>query len=541
MNPKIITFLLGMSMFFTGAAGLVNEYVLSAVSTYILGNSIEQFSITIALMLGFMGLGGWVQKFVNDDNLVEKFLILEVILAILGGFSPLAIYSGFAFFETHFALIQYFFIISIGFLIGFEIPFIVRINEKFSQSLKENLSLVMGADYLGSLVGAFVWIYFLLPFLPLTKISFLISGVNLIVALITFTYIKKDYIKSISTATFVGGLLIFGYIASASITNVLENKLYQDPVVSSQKTKYQQIVITKNKSLNEYRLYINGNVQFSSLDERIYHEELVHPIMSLKEGPKDVLILGGGDGIAIREVKKHTDVKSITLIDLDPGMIQLAKTNPILKKINENSFKNVNIIDPNTFVSSGGIKDVYVSGKEAGFVNVINIDADKLLHQLKDKLWDVIIIDFPDPSSIELAKLYSKEFYMKLKRVLRPGGMFVIQSTSPYHAKESFLCIGRTIEAAGFNVIPYHDNVPSFGDWGWYIAWDKEDPSHNDIYTKINELDEFKVDTTYLTPNVFRSALVFGKNSLKSDLIAVNTLMYPKLLDIYTTNSWLVY
>lgn len=545
MNPKIISILLGLSMFFTGAAGLVNEYVLSTVSTYILGNSIEQFSITIALMLGFMGVGGWLQKFVSDKNLIEKFIGLEILLAILGGFAPLAIYFGFAYMEDHFALIQYFFIISIGLMIGFEIPFIIRINSQYSETLKSNLSLIMGADYVGSLAGAFIWVYVFLPHFPLTQISFIISGFNLFVAMVTYMYLKQKIFIPFLMSIVVGSSLIVGFVSSEKITDSLEQKLYQDPIIYAATTKYQHIVLTENKNLNEYRLYINGNVQFSSLDEKIYHEQLVQPIMKLVEGPKDVLILGGGDGLAVREVQKHKDVKSITLVDLDPGMLKAIQSSKVLTELNNNSFKGVNIINPNEYISSGGKKDLQIktegNKKEfSGSVDLVNIDADKLLHKLEGRSWNVIIVDFPDPDSIELAKLYSKEFYMKLKRVLKPGGMIVVQSTSPYHAKESYLCIGRTIEAAGFNAIPYHDNVPSFGDWGWYLMFDKR-IEKKEVLNKIEGINEFNVPTDYLTPDGFKKALIFGKKGLDSDLKDINTLMYPKLLDLYANNSWLVY
>lgn len=545
MNPKIISILLGLSMFFTGAAGLVNEYVLSTVSTYILGNSIEQFSITIALMLGFMGVGGWLQKFVSDKNLIEKFIGLEILLAILGGFAPLAIYFGFAYMEDHFALIQYFFIISIGLMIGFEIPFIIRINSQYSETLKSNLSLIMGADYVGSLAGAFIWVYVFLPHFPLTQISFIISGFNLFVAMVTYMYLKQKIFIPFLMSIVVGSSLIIGFVSSEKITDSLEQKLYQDPIIYAATTKYQHIVLTENKNLNEYRLYINGNVQFSSLDEKIYHEQLVQPIMKLVEGPKDVLILGGGDGLAVREVQKHKDVKSITLVDLDPGMLKAIQSSKVLTELNNNSFKGVNIINPNEYIYSGGKKDLQIktegNKKEfSGSVDLVNIDADKLLHKLEGRSWNVIIVDFPDPDSIELAKLYSKEFYMKLKRVLKPGGMIVVQSTSPYHAKESYLCIGRTIEAAGFNAIPYHDNVPSFGDWGWYLMFDKR-IEKKEVLNKIEGINEFNVPTDYLTPDGFKKALIFGKKGLDSDLKDINTLMYPKLLDLYANNSWLVY
>jgi len=538
MKNKTLLFF-GLSMFFTGAAGLVNEYVLSTVSTYILGNSIEQFSITIALMLGFMGLGGFVQKFITDKNLISKFLILEFSLAIFGGFAPLAMYGAFAYMEDHFVLIQYFFIGIIGFLVGFEIPFIIRINEKHSKSLKTNLSIVMSADYIGSLVGAFVWVYLLLPYIPLTKISFIISGINLLVAIITVLYLEKS-LKTVISSLIMVSILILGYVYSDKCSVAFEQKLYEDKVVVSETTKYQHLVITENKKLNEYRLYINGNTQFSSLDEGIYHDNIVHPIMSLNPTAKNILVIGGGDGMVVRELKKYKGI-NISLIDLDHDMIELAKNNKILKKLNKGSFNNVEFIKP-SFVTEGDKKDIFIKKEYVSTVSVINIDADKMLFSLikKHKKWDIIIIDLPDPSTVELTKLYSKEFYIKVRKLLSKGGMFIVQSTSPYHAKEAFLCIGRTIEAAKLNTLPFHDNVPSFGDWGWWIAWNPSDYSKEEIFSKIDNL-KFRVNTDYLTENKFRANLIFGKKWLKSKYKDINTLMFPKLLNIYTNDAWLNY
>ncbi|MCP4969109.1 MAG: polyamine aminopropyltransferase [Arcobacter sp.] len=551
-NPQVATILLGLSMFFTGAAGLVSEYVLSTVSTYILGSSIEQFSITIAVMMGMMGLGGWVQKFISDNNLIEKFITIEILLTILGSFAPITIYAAFGYVENNFIFIYYFFVMFIGFLIGFEIPFIIRINEMYAKELKTNLSVVMAADYIGSFIGAIVWVYFLLPNFPLTKISFIITGFNFIIAFITFLYFRKhNLIKSKILIpfiiTFVFVLIIFGFKNVTNWEVSLEQKLYDDPVIISKTTKYQHLTITQNKSLNEFRLYINGNVQFSSLDENRYHEQLVHPIMSISKKHSNVLVLGGGDGLAIRELKKYKDIKSITLVDLDPGMVEFAKTNPILSKLNNNSFKDsrINIFD-NKAITSDNVKSIYsnVSNNQKkefiAQVDVINIDADLFLHKFRDKFYDIVIIDFPDPNSIELVKLYSKEFYMKLKRVLKDDAMVVIQATSPYHAKEAFLCIGRTLKAAGLKSIPFHDNIPSFGDWGWYLAWNSN-MTKNEIFSKINNLESFKVETSYITPDVFRRALIFGKGELITNNKDINTLMNPKLLEIYTKNSWLSY
>ena len=551
-NPVIATSLLGLSMFFTGASGLVNEYILSTVSTYILGSSIEQFSITIAVMLGMMGVGGWCQKFVSDTNLIQKFIIIEILLSIIGSYSPIAIYASFAYLENNFLLTYYFFVIGIGFLIGFEIPFIIRINQLYSKELKTNLSVVMAADYIGSFIGALIWIYVLLPNFALTQISFLITGANFLIAFCTFLYFvrfgfihRKVSFFIVLTLTFI--VLIYGYLNVKKWEVSLEQNLYEDPVQVSKTTKYQHLTITHNKTIDEYRLYINGNIQFSSLDENRYHEQLVHPVMSLSPSHSNILVLGGGDGMVVRELKKYKDINSITLVDLDPGMVQFATNNPILSSINQNAFKDARVKVINSrALSSVEVRDIYAAGdkknteKWVAQVDVINIDADLFLHKLKQKVFDVVIIDFPDPSSIELAKLYSKQFFMKLKRVLNPNAMIVIQATSPYHAKEAYLSIGRTMQAASFNTLPFHDNVPSFGDWGWYLAWDSKTPKTN-ILKKINQLKVFEIETSYLTPDVFRKALIFGKNELKTSNTSINTLMNPTLFHIYTKNSWLDY
>jgi spermidine synthase len=550
-NPKIATFMLGLSMFFTGASGLINEYVLSTVSTYILGSSIEQFSITIALMMLMMGIGGFVQKFFSDNNLIEKFIFIEILLAIIGSFSSILIYVAFSFVENHFLLIYYFFVVFIGFLIGFEIPFIIRINQLFAKELKSNLSVIIASDYIGSFIGALIWIYILLPNFILTQISFIVTSLNFIIAFLTFLYfikfgfIKRVYIFFIFIIfTFI--LLLYGFLNVHKWQVSLEQYLYDDKVIVSKTTKYQHLTITHNKALDEYRLYINGNIQFSSLDEARYHESLVHPIIKLVKNHSNILILGGGDGLVLKQLQQYKNIKSITLVDLDDQIVEFAKNNSILTKLNNNAFNNSKIhILNNKSISSDDIKSIYKKSSKnqndfIAVVDVINIDAYKFLHKIKSHFYDVIIMDFPDPSSIELNKLYSKEFFSKLKRVLNKNGMLVLQATSSYHSKEAYLCIGRTLKSVLFKTIPFHENIPSFGDWGFYLAWDFN-MSEDDMRKKIHNLDFFDINTTYLTTDIFKRSLIFGKDELKSDKSSINTLMRPELFYLYKDNSWLNY
>jgi spermidine synthase len=493
-------------MFFTGASGLVGEYILSTVATYILGNSIEQFSITIALMLGMMGVGGWVQKFISSHLLLEKLILIEVLLALLIGFAPIVIYGAFGYLGDHFNLILYFFILSIGFLIGFEIPLIIRLNESFSTTLKENLSTVISADYFGSLVGAMLWVYFLLPNFAITQSSFLISALNFSIAMMMALYFGlfkqlKHPILSAILLLLTVAMLIVGYTNESKWNLSLEQKLYDDKIVLSQSTRYQHLVMTHNKNMDEYRFYINGNVQFSSLDEKRYHEFLVHPVVRMNPEIRKVLILGGGDGLALRELNRYPDLEKVVLVDLDPEMVKIASQNTHLKALNKNAFENAKVhIGKSPVVFSGEVQ------KENTKLEVFHIDADRFLDELYFEKFDIVIIDFPDPNSIELTKLYSKEFYLKLKRLLKPSGSAVIQATSPYHAKEAFLCIRRTLESAGFNTVPYHYNIPSFGDWGWILFSQKPNLDY-----LLNVNNNFGVETEFLTPALFKASLQFGK------------------------------
>ena len=560
-KPRFATLLLALSMFMTGACGLISEYVLSTVSTYILGNSIEQFSVIIALMMLMMGLAAYAQRYISDENLVEKFILIECFIALIGGFAPIAIYAAFGFMENHFALVQYFFVCSMGALVGMEIPLVLRINEKYSKTLGINMASIYSPDYIGSFVGAIVWVFFLIKTFPLTEISFLVAGINFVIAFITFAYfMKHGLVKAKFVSLIIIGLtavgLFYGYMHNRVWDKNLEQRLYEDKIVFSETTKYQRLVMTYRKDINEYRFYINGHLQFSSVDEAIYHEQLIHPVMSMIPDHKRVLILGGGDGMALREVLKYKDVESVTLVDLDPAMVNFCSTNPILKKLNKNSFADsrVRVLKSNAITSGGLTRPVYQeTGKmktnkgkykeikekpetqNVARVDVYNVDADKFIGEISEK-WNVVIVDFPDPNAIELVKLYSKEFFLKLNRVLAENGMVSIQSTSPYHAKEAYLCIKRTIEAAGFNTIPYHDNVPSFGDWGWLLASKKQLASSN-LEKRISNL-EIEVETNYLTAEVFQRARIFGKNWLTSKYSDVNTLMYPILLQRYTKESW---
>ena len=551
---RLLPVLLSFCMFSTGASGLVNEYVLATMTTYILGNSIEQFSIVIAAMMLMMGVSGLVQQRLTDSNLIGKFMGIEVTMAVVGSIAPLAIYAAFGYFTDHFHFVHYAFVLSVGFLIGFEIPIVMRIIEQQNIGLKTNLALVYGLDYIGAFVGAIIWVKVLLVNFPLAQISFIVAGTNFCIAAITVIYFMaigeiRSRTLPLAVLAITSAFLVIGYNVSSQVSDELEQRFYDDPIVHKQTSRYQHLVLTYARANNDLRLYINGNTQFSSLDEARYHDLIVHPAMAVAPHARNVLILGGGDGLALREVLKYPRVESVSLIDLDPAMVQMAASHPAMRDLNRDAFADARVtVDTPDGIDVVNVRDVYLPetdtfSKEAktqrvASVSVFNLDADQFLNERHGQRWDVVIIDFPDPGSVELAKLYSRQFYSKLRAHLAPGAMVAIQSTSPFHARDVFVGIGSTLRASGYRALPYQHNIASFAQWGFHLAW-ISGATEDEMKERIRNVTSFEVETEYMTPEVMSASLAFGKNELNAEHECVNSIMNPCLAIAYTNYSWI--
>lgn len=219
-------------------------------------------------------------------------------------------------------------------------------------------------------------------------------------------------------------------------------------------SKFQDIKVVE---ATDIRMYLNEQLQFSSLDERIYHEAFVHIPFALTRKHNRVLILGGGDGLALREVLKYEDVLHVDLVDLDELVLDISRNIPELAKINNRAFFD---------------KRVHVFAE----------DALKYVHRNKQE-YDLIIVDFPDPSVELLANLYTVEFYQQLYDSLSIEGMIVCQANAIDETPIVFWSIGKTFEAAKFYTDAYHTVIPSFGDWGFQLAAKKPFSTHiNNIY-----------------------------------------------------------
>lgn len=431
-----------ISVFLIAACGLIYELIAGTLASFLLGDSVLQFSTIIGTYLFAMGIGSWLSRFI-DKGLVARFITIELMVGLLGGFSSSVLFLAFTYVQG-FRLLLYLIVFAIGSLVGLEIPLLMRIlKEKFH--FKELVSNVLTFDYLGALGASLLFPLLLVPHLGLIRSAILFGLVNALVALWS-TYLFRDQLPSVGlqrAACFaVTGLLVVGMIFGQKITDTADSSLYSDDTILSRTTAYQRIVLTRWK--DDYRLYLNGHLQFSSKDEYRYHEALVHPGLASLPGARRVLVLGGGDGLAVRELLRYPGLESITLVDLDPAMTHLFSTNALLTSLNGGSLKSKK-------------------------VHVINADAFPWLEQ-HDGLFDFVVVDFPDPNNYSLGKLYTTAFYRLLRHHLRDNGVVVVQSTSPMFARQSFWCIDSTLKAAGFQTHPYHVYVPSFGEWGYVLA-----------------------------------------------------------------------
>ena len=519
--------------FIMGGCGMAYEYTFSKISSDLMGNSVRQWAVTIGLMMFFMGIGSDLQKHLKDRFLFDKFIFFEVLLGLIGGFGPILLLVLFGTARDHYVLVQYGLIIGTGFLIGLEIPILARINERFTSDLRVNIGGILRMDYVGSFLGAMCWVFLFLRFFSLTQIGFVLGLFNTLVALLSLYYFRE-----LTGRPFL--LTSFACLASLALAVGFDRA----PQWTFDTTKYQHIVLTQSEA-GDLFCYINGNTQFSSFDEHIYHEFLVHPAMQVAPVRKKVLVLGGGDGLAVREILKYHDVESVTLVDLDPGMTELATHNEILRELNDGSLSHakVQVLEGHGLVEVGqepvGSPDrtelfgAFRDEEELAEVTVVNIDAAVFLDRIRG-VYDVIVIDFPDPNSIELSKLYSKSFYQKVRAKLSKYGVIVQQSTSPVHAREAFLCVGRTLEAAGFAAVPYHENVPSFGEWGWWVAMRDEVTHPQRLRQRLAEMKPLELPVRYITDHLIRASLHFGKDELVTPHTEINTILNNKTYFYYT-------
>ena len=443
-----------VSVFVIAACGLVYELAAGALASWLLGDSVLQFSTVIGTYLFAMGLGSWASRHIRHQ-LVAQFLRIELLIGLVGGLMPAFLFVAHSSLPAEasgaFRVLLYALVGLIGMLVGLEIPLVMRIlKAQFAQrwALSELVSQVLTFDYLGALVVALAFPLLFVPHLGLVRTGLFFGLLNTAVAVWALwlfrAQLRRWRAHALACAA-VGLVLVAAMLGADRLSTWAEDRFYGDDVIVRQTSPYQRMVVTAGSS--GVRLFLNGNLQFHSRDEYRYHETLVHPALAAYadgSAPRRVLVLGGGDGMAVREVLRHAAVEQVTLVELDPAVTQLFARHPVLAGLNGAALSSPKL-------------------------RIVNADAYLWLESSKE-VFDLIVIDFPDPTNFALGKLYTTSFYQRADQALAAGGYMVVQTTSPLIARKSFWTVVSTLEAVGLQTTPLHVHVPSFGEWGFVIA-----------------------------------------------------------------------
>jgi len=443
------------SVFVVAACGLVYELAAGALASYLLGDSVLQFSTVIGTYLFAMGIGSWASRHITRQ-LVANFLRIELLVGLVGGLMPALLFVAHSSLPAHagpaFRVLLYGLVGLIGVLVGLEIPLVMRIlKAHFAQrwALSELVSQVLTFDYLGALVVAVAFPLLFVPHLGLVRTGVFFGLLNAAVAvwaLLLFRGQLRRWRAHAAACAGVVAVLLAALVGADNLSTWAEDRFYGEGIIVRESSSYQRVVVTNSSA--GVRLFLNGNLQFHSRDEYRYHETLVHPAAAAHGALKRVLVLGGGDGMAVRELLKYASVEQITLVELDPHMTQLFAQHPVLNKLNAGALKSPKL-------------------------RIVNADAFTWLEALNaqdHETFDLIVIDFPDPTNFALGKLYTTSFYQRADQALAAGGYMVVQTTSPLIARKSFWTVVATLEAAGLQTTPLHVHVPSFGEWGFVVA-----------------------------------------------------------------------
>ena len=525
----ILVLLLAVSLI--SICAIIYEIIIAAVSSYLLGNSVYQFSITIGLFMSSMGLGSFLSKFF-DRHLVNRFILIEIIIGVLGGVSSVILFNAYIIVESTagYLAVMFTLIMAIGTLVGLEIPILTRIVAQY-ESLRVTLANVLAFDYVGALVGSVAFPLVLLKYTGLIQTAFIIGFVNVLVAGLVLIHYWTDIEKRatvVVTVVLAGGCLAVASACGGRIGVWLESNLYHHRILFSKQSKYQKIVVTERNAPTrvlpeqpapdsrqikvtnrggDLRLFIDMQLQFSSVDEFRYHEALVHPAMALAKSRERVLILGGGDGLATREVLKYAEAQSVLLVDIDPEITEICGSHNAIVALNRGSLSHPK-------------------------VTIVNEDAYIFVERERARqTFDVVIIDLPDPNDEGLSKLYSVAFYKLVGDILKPGGTMVTQSTSPFFARRAFWCIHQSIEEAGWHTYAYHVEVPSMGNWGFNLASKTPRDVQNIRLT---------VETKFLADDMTSAMFQFGKDVAEVET-RLNKLLKPVLMFYYDDEKWRFY
>ncbi|MER5960986.1 spermidine synthase [Streptomyces sp. NPDC002057] len=487
-------------VFVCAACGLVYELELVALASYLIGDSVTQASVVLSVMVFAMGVGSLLAKRLRCRAAVG-FGLVEAGLALIGGCSAMVLYASFAWLgESRYVVVA--FSLAIGVLIGAEIPLLMsliqrapgaadrsgqgrsRRSGRFGRSGRTGRKASTGdeddaagtvadlfaADYVGALVGGLAFPFLLLPWLGQLTGALVTGAVNAVAGggLVLWVF-RRDLTPRSRALLIAVNVSVLAVLATATVLvddfeQAARRAVYGDRVRVAIHTELQEVVVTGGRE-GPPDLFLDGRLRVAGQDEYRYHEALVHPAMNGAHAR--VLIVGGGDGMAAREALRYPGVRSVTVVELDPGVVRLARTDPALATLNAQAFRDRR-------------------------VRVVRADAFHWLRGATDRVqerYDVVISDLPDPGITPSTKLYSEEFYGLVGQVLTPAGRFAVHAGSVTDRPRTYWTVDATLRAAGFATRPYSASgrTPGFaagpdradrssgtgrgpGDWGFLLA-----------------------------------------------------------------------
>lgn len=494
-----------------GFTAIAHQNNLGAVSSLLAGDSITQYGWVIGLTLLGLGLGFFVSRHIGDEHLIPAFITAEIVLTLVSGFSVVLAFWGYANLPAVYIWFLRLVSLVIAIVIGIEDAMLVRIAEQRERDVAQSVGLTFWFSNIGGALAGFTFGQFMVPHWGIFNLALLLGVLDGLIVMVNLFYfrpfIPRFALKCVVQLAIVAALFAT-LLQHRAIETLLTQSLYEDTVVKEWSGPYGSKVLTCSQTKN-CKLFLNGQLQFSSKDEYQYHERLIHPAMAvlrerIKNRPINVMIAGGGDGLAARELLKYPEVGAVQIVDLDPDMTsRVALEEPVL------SYNRGALRDPR--------------------VRVHNTDAFTFVRDA-DEQWDLIVVDLVDPDSESTAKLYAEEFYRFSAQKLGHGGVFITQSTSPWYAPRAFWTINLTLSEVFPQVVPLRWNVPSFGDWGWNMA--------SSVPFQPAELTIDETKTRGLTTEAWRASLVFerGEWAIRDDLKAkgiTSTITTPAVLVYY--------
>lgn len=492
------------------ACGIIYELALLTLSASLNGGGIVATSLIVAGYIAALGAGALLVRPLLARAAIT-FIAVEALLGIVGGLSAAALYVVFAFLEGDGSTwVLALSTALIGALVGAEVPLLMTLLQRGrvvgAADAGRTLANLNAADYLGALLGGLVWPFLLLPQLGMIRGAAATGIVNLAAAAVVSLFLlrrvvsTRELLSALCALTAALGVLATLLVRSADIETTSRQRLYADPIIAYRHTAYQEIVVTRRD--NDTRLYLDGGLQFSTRDEYRYTESLVYPALGGRAGGgRSVLVLGGGDGLAARELLRQPGIDRIVQVELDAAVIDIARTT--LRDANAGALDN-----PRVGLVIGDAMS-WLRAPHPGLRPAAGFDA--------------IIVDLPDPDTPVLGRLYSTEFYALAAAALAPDGLLVVQSGSPFSTPTAFWRTVSTIRAAGCAVTPYHVHVPTFGDWGFALA-------KRSGAAPVPTMPAGAPPLRFLDQRVLDAATVFAGDIAPRDL-EPSTLEHPRVVD----------